>query len=55
MLKYSTYIAPAKPAVSDDLPPGELRRMWSPTSATLIYGAVGLSRGGQGLRPDGRG
>jgi glyoxylase-like metal-dependent hydrolase (beta-lactamase superfamily II) len=38
MLKYSTYIAPAKPAVSDDLPPGELRRMWSPTAATLVYG-----------------
>jgi glyoxylase-like metal-dependent hydrolase (beta-lactamase superfamily II) len=38
MLKYSTYVAPAKPAVSDDLPPGELRRMWSPTAATLVYG-----------------
>src|ERR1700753_730005 len=38
MLKYSTYVAPAKPAVSDDLPPGELRRMWSPTAATLIHG-----------------
>jgi glyoxylase-like metal-dependent hydrolase (beta-lactamase superfamily II) len=37
-LKYSTYVAPSKPAVSDDLPPGELRRMWSPTAATLIYG-----------------
>jgi glyoxylase-like metal-dependent hydrolase (beta-lactamase superfamily II) len=39
MLQYSTYVAPSKPAVSDDLPPGELRRMWSPTAATLIYGA----------------
>ena len=38
MLHYSTYVAPSKPAVSDDLPPGELRRMWSPTAATLIYG-----------------
>ena len=38
MLNYSTYVAPSKPAVSDDLPPGELRRMWSPTAATLIYG-----------------
>jgi glyoxylase-like metal-dependent hydrolase (beta-lactamase superfamily II) len=38
MLNYSTYVAPSKPAVSDDLPPGELRRMWSPTTATLIYG-----------------
>jgi glyoxylase-like metal-dependent hydrolase (beta-lactamase superfamily II) len=38
MLNYSTYVAPSKPAVSDDLPPGELRRMWSPTAATVIYG-----------------
>ncbi|HEY3510256.1 MBL fold metallo-hydrolase [Kribbella sp. NPDC051137] len=38
MLNYSTYVAPSKPAVSDDLPPGEVRRMWSPTTATLIYG-----------------
>jgi len=38
MLHYSTYVAPSKPAVSDDLPPGELRRMWSPTAATLIHG-----------------
>jgi glyoxylase-like metal-dependent hydrolase (beta-lactamase superfamily II) len=38
LLHYSTYVAPSKPAVSDDLPPGEVRRMWSPTAATLIYG-----------------
>src|SRR5512142_3206261 len=38
VLHYSTYVAPSKPAVSDDLPPGELRRMWSPTAATLICG-----------------
>lgn len=38
-LQYSVYIAPAKPAVSDDLPPGESRRMWSPTAATLVHGA----------------
>jgi glyoxylase-like metal-dependent hydrolase (beta-lactamase superfamily II) len=38
MVGYSTYVAPSKPAVSDDLPPGEMRRMWSPTAATLIYG-----------------
>ncbi|MEV4263966.1 MBL fold metallo-hydrolase [Kribbella sp. NPDC049584] len=38
MLSYSTYVAPSKPAVSNDLPPGEVRRMWSPTAATLIYG-----------------
>lgn len=38
MLSYSTYVAPSKPAVSTDLPPGELRRMWSPTASTLIFG-----------------
>lgn len=37
-LQYSVYVAPSKPAVSDDLPPGEARRMWSPTASTLIYG-----------------
>ncbi|MGI5213141.1 MBL fold metallo-hydrolase [Plantactinospora sp. CA-290183] len=37
-LSYCTYVAPPKPAVSDDLPPGETQRQWSPTSATLIYG-----------------
>ncbi|WP_194909901.1 MBL fold metallo-hydrolase [Catenulispora rubra] len=37
-LQYSVYVAPSKPAVSDDLPPGEARRMWSPTSSTLIFG-----------------
>jgi glyoxylase-like metal-dependent hydrolase (beta-lactamase superfamily II) len=37
-LRYSVHVAPPKPAVSDDLPPGEPRRMWSPTAATLIYG-----------------
>lgn len=37
-LDYSVYVAPSKPAVSDDLPPGEARRMWSPTASTLIYG-----------------
>lgn len=37
-LKYAVYVAPSKPAVSDDLPPGEDRRMWSPTSSTLVYG-----------------
>jgi glyoxylase-like metal-dependent hydrolase (beta-lactamase superfamily II) len=38
MVRYSTYVAPSKPVVSDDLPPGEVRRMWSPTAATLIFG-----------------
>ncbi|PWR12837.1 MBL fold metallo-hydrolase [Micromonospora acroterricola] len=37
-LAWSTYVAPAKPVVSTDLPPGESREMWSPTSSTLIYG-----------------
>jgi glyoxylase-like metal-dependent hydrolase (beta-lactamase superfamily II) len=37
-LDYSVYVTPSKPAVSDDLPPGEARRMWSPTASTLIYG-----------------
>ena len=37
-LKYSVYEAPSKRAVSDDLPPGEDRRMWSPTASTLIHG-----------------
>ncbi|MGW1726710.1 MBL fold metallo-hydrolase [Streptomyces sp. NPDC002306] len=38
-LEYSVFIAPSKPVVSDDVPPGEDRRMWSPTSSTLIQGA----------------
>jgi glyoxylase-like metal-dependent hydrolase (beta-lactamase superfamily II) len=33
-----TYVAPPKPVVSGHPPPGEAREMWSPTSATLIYG-----------------
>jgi len=37
-LAYSVHVAPSKPAVSDDLPPGEDRRLWSPTASTLIYG-----------------
>src|SRR4051812_41354943 len=37
-LQYTVHVAPAKPAVSDDLPPGEDRRMWSPTASTLIHG-----------------
>jgi glyoxylase-like metal-dependent hydrolase (beta-lactamase superfamily II) len=38
-LSYTVYVAPSKYAVSDDLPPGEARRMWSPTASTLIFGA----------------
>lgn len=37
-LAYSVFVAPSKPAVSDDLPPGEARRLWSPTASTLIFG-----------------
>jgi glyoxylase-like metal-dependent hydrolase (beta-lactamase superfamily II) len=37
-LNYSVYVAPSKPAVSDDLLPGEARRMWSPTASTVIHG-----------------
>jgi hypothetical protein len=37
-LEYSVYVAPSKPAVSDDLSPGEARRMWPPTASTLIPG-----------------
>ncbi|MEU4669518.1 MBL fold metallo-hydrolase [Amycolatopsis sp. NPDC023774] len=37
-LAYSVYVTPSKAAVSDDLPPGEQQRMWSPTASTLIYG-----------------
>ncbi|GGK68544.1 hypothetical protein Sme01_13770 [Sphaerisporangium melleum] len=37
-LTYSVFVTPAKPAVSDDLPPDEARRMWSPTASTLIAG-----------------
>jgi hypothetical protein len=38
-LDYAVYVAPPKVAVSDDPPPGEHRRRWSPTPSTLIYGA----------------
>jgi glyoxylase-like metal-dependent hydrolase (beta-lactamase superfamily II) len=37
-LNWTTYVAAAKPVVSDHLPPGQTREMWSPTSSTLIYG-----------------
>jgi len=38
-LRWAVYVAPPKPARTSDLAPGEPRRMWPPTSATLIYGA----------------
>jgi glyoxylase-like metal-dependent hydrolase (beta-lactamase superfamily II) len=37
-LNWTTYVAASKPVVSDHLPPGQTREMWSPTSSTLIYG-----------------
>jgi hypothetical protein len=46
-LKYSVYVATSKLAVSD-LPPGEDRRMWSPTASTLILGERGAVSGPAG-------
>lgn len=37
-LNYAVHVAAAKVAVSNDLPPGEDRRRWSPTSSTLVFG-----------------
>jgi glyoxylase-like metal-dependent hydrolase (beta-lactamase superfamily II) len=37
-LSYETFVAPEKPVVSADLPAGEKREMFSPTTATLIHG-----------------
>jgi glyoxylase-like metal-dependent hydrolase (beta-lactamase superfamily II) len=37
-LGYATYVAPEKPVVSSDPAPGLPQEVWSPTSATLIYG-----------------
>ena len=37
-LKWDVFVTPGIPIVSNDLPPGEKRRMWSPISSTLIYG-----------------
>lgn len=37
-LKYDVFVAPAKPVVTDDLPPDIPGRMFPPISATLIYG-----------------
>ena len=37
-LAWTTYVAASKPVVSDHVPPGETREMWSPSSSTLIYG-----------------
>lgn len=37
-IEYAVYVAPAKDVITDDLPPGADRRVWSPTTATLIHG-----------------
>jgi glyoxylase-like metal-dependent hydrolase (beta-lactamase superfamily II) len=37
-LNWKVFVTPAVATVSDDLPPGETVRMWSPTSSILIYG-----------------
>jgi hypothetical protein len=37
-LQYSVHVTPSKPTLSDDFPPGEDRRVWSPTASTLIHG-----------------
>jgi hypothetical protein len=37
-LNWDVFVTPGIPVVTSDLPPGTQQRMWSPTSATLIYG-----------------
>jgi glyoxylase-like metal-dependent hydrolase (beta-lactamase superfamily II) len=37
-LSWDVFVAPAKPVVTDDLPPDGHKRTWSPTCATLISG-----------------
>jgi glyoxylase-like metal-dependent hydrolase (beta-lactamase superfamily II) len=37
-LSFDVYVAPSVPTVSDDLPPGASERLWSPISATLVFG-----------------
>ena len=37
-LQYLVDMEPSKSAVSDGLPPGEDRRVWSPTASTLTHG-----------------
>lgn len=38
MLGWETFITPGMPTVSDDIPPGETARWWSPITSILIYG-----------------
>lgn len=37
-LSWRTFITPGVQTVSDDIPPGETARWWSPITSTLIYG-----------------
>jgi glyoxylase-like metal-dependent hydrolase (beta-lactamase superfamily II) len=37
-LHWDVFVTPGIPVVTSDLPPGTQQRLWSPTSATLIYG-----------------
>jgi glyoxylase-like metal-dependent hydrolase (beta-lactamase superfamily II) len=38
VLSFDTFVAPSVPVVTNDLPPGQSVRMWSPIAATLIAG-----------------
>jgi len=38
VLSFDTFVAPPVPVVSNDLPPGQSQRAWSPITATLIAG-----------------
>lgn len=38
ILGWETFITPGVPTVSDDIPPGETARWWSPITSILIYG-----------------
>jgi glyoxylase-like metal-dependent hydrolase (beta-lactamase superfamily II) len=40
-LAWDVYVAEAEPTLDTELPPGATQRMFSPTSATLIYGEHG--------------
>jgi len=38
VLSFDTFVTPPVPVVTNDLPPGQSMRAWSPTTATLISG-----------------
>jgi hypothetical protein len=38
VLSFDTFVAPPIPVVTNDLPPGQSLRTWSPIAATLIAG-----------------